>query len=573
MSPMPAIDPAAVPSSLDLLDIPYAFTQRRLLTHRSFVDEARKRGYNLDADMLEWLHRRSVLVPLFRIYSRPVEPVLDEDSRDNGSMNLAYLYQAANEGRVRDPALTRFRPWPSNHIDRGVRYSWFQLLSLRHIVSPITQLQSSAYRIDDCVNDGFRVGYDLPQVSSKIKSTATRNRALAIVLEVLSPRYTPRVLDRLVFDPGHDRVEMTAYLRERSRVEQKLLSDVLPTVLRNQAHHWLGVVRHFDPLGEWWKVIRLSNWRQWEYLKLAALDAMELRIAAEMFLYYCDDLIEADKVEQVRDRHQSYPQLYDGRLKVSYPERAKTLQRFRLVSAPAVVVVVEGHTEMKIIPRVLELFDAGPDTGLVTFINLKGIDADIKLVARSVAVPALLPEGQGRATLLRPLVGLVVAVDQEGRYNSPERIKAQRSAVLDEILQSVPTSLATGTLRSQLEQAVIVTTWGDQGCFEYAHFSDSELAQAILDVANEVPSMIKTQVPPYNDLIVQVASHRSAGNDIKHAWMPWVSISKLQLADVLWPVLRCKLTSDNRGVLPVTDLADRIIDLAINLAPVTMMKT
>jgi hypothetical protein len=63
-----------VRSSLDLLDLPYPFSQVNLLTVREFADMAGKRrgraGRRLppvNEQVLEELHRWGVLVPLFRV--------------------------------------------------------------------------------------------------------------------------------------------------------------------------------------------------------------------------------------------------------------------------------------------------------------------------------------------------------------------------------------------------------------------------------------------------------------------------------------------------------------------------
>ena len=574
MCPLRTVDPTVVPRSLDLLSLPFAFTQRRLLTDSYFIEEAKKRGYDLNRDILEWLHRRGVVVPLFRLYSRSVEPQVEWQPGYRISMNLSYLYEAAAEGRLRDPAQTPYRPWPTRRSDIGLCYSWFQLLSLRRAQPIITQLLSSAYRMDDYPDGGLRIGYYLPRISSAVRSSALRSRALAIILEVLSPRYTPRVLGRVMHDLGNDNDQMMNYLQTDPKLERSLLSEIPPNVLREQAERWLSTARHFDPLGDWYQVVRLSDWRHWEYLRLDALDTMEMRFAAEMLLYYYDDLAAAGSAEPLSPLPESFSHPRADRLKVNYPERAKTLQRFRLVNAPAVVVAVEGHTEMEILPRILELSQAGPSTGLVAFVNLKSVDANVKLVARSVAVPVLLPERPGRATVLRPLVGLVIVVDQESNYSSPERIEQQKQTIINEILESLSQELRTDTLRSQLEQLVIVTTWGDGGCFEYAHFTDSELAQAIVSIATTLPDDISNKFPPYEEIETQLARQRTLGKDIKNVWKPWgYKISKPKLADTLWPTLHAKLTSDERSSLPVAQVADSIIDLAVNLRPVGAMRT
>ena len=488
-------------------------------------------------------------------------------------MNVAYLYEAAYEGRLRDAAQSPFRPWPTRRIYAGVRYSWFQLLSLRHIRPVIEQLKSSAYVIDDPAGR-FRVRYSIPPLSPRMRLPAQRHRTLAIVLEVLSPRYSPRVLGRVMFDRWNHDDELLTYLQREPVLERTMLSRVSSSALLKQAERWLFDAKHFDPLGDWYEVVRLSDWRHWEYLRHDALDAMELRIAADMLIHYYEDLVETGTADPLPDLPTTFTHPRSDRLKVTYPERAKTMQRFRLFNSPAVVIVVEGHTEMNILPRVLELSQAGPSTGLVTLVNLKSIDADIKLVARSVAVPLLLPERPGTATILRPLVGLVVAVDQENKYDSPEAIDSQRKTIINEIMESLPQELRTDTLRSQIADLVIVTTWGDGGCFEFAHFTDRELAEAIRRIANDLSCGTRNKIPAYEHIKEQLARQRSLGNDIKKVWYPWkYQISKQQLAEQLWPVLRAKLGSDDRLALPIARVTDDIIDLAVHLRPATHIRT
>ena len=73
----PTVRPAGLTtarSSLDLLDLPYPFSQVSLLTVSEFADMVRKRrgraGRRLppvNEQVLEELHRCGVLVPLFRV--------------------------------------------------------------------------------------------------------------------------------------------------------------------------------------------------------------------------------------------------------------------------------------------------------------------------------------------------------------------------------------------------------------------------------------------------------------------------------------------------------------------------
>ena len=564
MYPISSVIPNDVPSSLELLTIPFAFSQKRLLHVSRFVSEAKKRGFDLNRQTLEWLDRRRILIPLFRTYSRRVEPSKDPRPEQQFLGPSWQLYQASEAGRLRDPALTRFRPWPGVRSYGRMLYSSFQLLGLRQLDDILGQF--TARRVNT------RIKWDLPRVSSEDVETALQTRALTIVLEILSPRYTPRILGRIRSSGSAEQIHTHTW--SAPDVERDLLSGIDPKVLLEQAEHWLIHARRFDPLGDWHQVVRVATPTRWEDLRFDALNAIELRIAAEMFLRYCEDLVEVGCSEPLPEFSTIMNEPRYDRLKTDYPERAKTIQRYRLENSPAVAVVVEGYTEMKILPRILELFDAGPSTGLVEFINLKGISGNIELVAQSVAVPKLDTESPDKGRLLRSLTGLVVAVDPEGRYSSPEKVEQQRTNMIDEILTSLPVDFQTAALRSDLEHLVVVKTWGEGGCFEFANFTDQELALAIQNLSQKLPDDVRRKVPDRTGIEKELAVRRNLGKDIKTVWGKWdCCFSKVALAEETWPILRSKVTSEDALKLPVVQVAQTIINLAYKVRPVTHLVT
>ena len=62
-------------SPVDLVELPFAFTQRSLLTESAFIREAEKRHVRLRPATLEALHRLKLLVPLLR-FSRDRAAIL-----------------------------------------------------------------------------------------------------------------------------------------------------------------------------------------------------------------------------------------------------------------------------------------------------------------------------------------------------------------------------------------------------------------------------------------------------------------------------------------------------------------
>jgi hypothetical protein len=68
-------------SAVDLIDLPFTFTQQSLLTEQSFIKEAAKRDVKLTPAILEGLHRLQLLAPLLRV-SRDRTAILREHHRN-----------------------------------------------------------------------------------------------------------------------------------------------------------------------------------------------------------------------------------------------------------------------------------------------------------------------------------------------------------------------------------------------------------------------------------------------------------------------------------------------------------
>ena len=559
MYPLSKLAARDVPSSLELLQIPFAFSQKHLLVASTFVSEARKRGFNLCRDRLEVLHRSEALIPMFRIHSRRVGPSTDRRPQQQLPGQSWELYSASDRGHLLDPFERPFSPWPSSRSYHAIYYSSFQLLGLSPIEQTLSQF--SVHRTTD------HYKWELPSLQHTDLEIAQSIRALAIALEVLAPRYTPRVLRRLLSRGSSE--EIHKYSWASPDVERELLSAVDSSLLLAQADHLLLRAKYIDPLGDWYRIIRIGSPRRWESLRLDALNAVELRIAAEMLILFYEDLAELGCAEPLSDRATNIYSPRDSRLRTDYVERSKAIRKYRLENSPAVYLVVEGDTEMKIIPRVLDLFGVGPSSGLVQLINLKNVNGDVELVARSVAVPRLHPEHPDSALLLQPLAALMIVVDPEGNYRTQEHVERQYRKVVEGILQALPRGFHADVIRSQIEQIVSVRTWG-QYSYEFANYTDHELAQGILQLDQDLPDHTSCTVPDYATIIEALASARSARKDIKNVWGQWgCRFSKVEFAEKLWPTLRAKLTNTDPLMIPLGQLVEAIEKLADRVRPVT----
>lgn len=103
-------NPLPAGSTLTLLSMPFIFTQDELLTSRDFLKKAKERGYDLSLDRLQQLHRHSLLVPFYRVTDTAVEGRrIDVEVVGNYNIRL-WAFQAAAEGRQRDPAAEGILP-------------------------------------------------------------------------------------------------------------------------------------------------------------------------------------------------------------------------------------------------------------------------------------------------------------------------------------------------------------------------------------------------------------------------------------------------------------------------------
>ena len=197
----------------------------------------------------------------------------------------------------------------------------------------------------------------------------------------------------------------------------------------------------------------------WTELRYDALLSMEYRIAAEHLLMLREDLAQADLADQLPPVSTTWREARHSRLVVDARERAETLLDFRLTDHPAVVVALEGETEMALAPRVLALMGMDERQGTIQLVNLKSVDGDVRLLARAVAVPRIDPEGRRGARVLRPLTALMIAVDQENAYATPAGCEKVKQSVVEELLSSLPPTIRTQQMRADLEHLVHVRTW------------------------------------------------------------------------------------------------------------------
>ena len=115
--------------------------------------------------------------------------------------------------------------------------------------------------------------------------------------------------------------------------------------------------------------------------------------------------------------------------------------------------------------------------------------------------------------LVKPPTHLLVVVDPDPPFDTPQMVEAERQKIIDEMVAVVRTQ-GVDPDRADLESLVEVSTW-HEGCFEFEHFSDSELASALLAVHPDCNGLDHTR------LETALAAQRQHGQDIKNVWRNW----------------------------------------------------
>ena len=549
----PSVLPADLPvSTLDLLKDPFAFTQARLLSPENFTREAKQRGVRLHRGQLEVLHRRRVLQPFFVVHPRPIsDPGTSQAPTESlGSAPDAIRFAFA-EGRLSDPALRRFVPWPRSGTHRTLWYSHHQLLLVRQIPQILGRMQ--AHRESD------QLVWHLPHLDARTRATFAKERSLAFLIEALTSKYRPRVVGSLRSSDFGCAQDLLRFVNSDETVPGLREIDLPSTLLVRQADRLLDDAHGFDPLGAWSEVVRIADPRRWNDLRNNALVAHDFRIAAEIILRFVEDQARLGIAEppDVPSTHFFHPR--QERLRVDDRERAETVMRFGISDRPALVLAVEGDAEFELAPRVLEMMGYDPSASRISVTNLKSVRGDVKLLARAVAVPRLdssLDRADSYARLFSPLTSLMVVVDPEGPYKSHDGAEAEKKKMVESVLSSLPLPLRTDAMRNDLAQILHIRRWPEE--FEFAHWSDREIAKALRSISPDAADL------SLEDLTCRIGKHRSSRDTIRSVWANWrrQAPSKVDLANALWPSLEFRIrTSPTAKEIPIVRVFREAIEM------------
>jgi hypothetical protein len=521
--------------------MPWAFTQSQPLTSADFVKEAERRGCDLKISTLRALYRHSLLAPFVYLSARQVriipEPV-EHEPMARGTW-LSELRYARDRGRLCDLAALPFKPWLRFERKKedprewwnGLLYSRYQLLVLPELK---TVLAKQRYRL----TGERKLVVQLPKPDEQICQEAVRYRAMALVLTAIEARYLPKLDAERLSLVNTDEEEWRRYRDSFDPVAVSRWLGYPATQAREDAEHLLFRAHNFDPVGNSWsQLMRRAPRKAWERLKDAALLAIDCRMAAELLLLFYEELVDRGETEPLPVI--PFPNWHPLNERLSYRRETldQNLMELGISPHPRVVLVIEGDTEQVHVPLVWKALDYPDAPELIRVLKLGGVDRDLEKVAAVTAAPLVGGElgGPEGWSLIKPPTRLLIAVDPEGQFETAAKVTRTRNKILREIEDVLRTQGVTNPNPAELDELVQIHTWS-ASCYEFAHFTDDELADGIMAVHTTINGWTRQQ------LLDRIASERRRRKDIKEVWSQWErKPSKVELAHALWPTLEGKI--------------------------------
>lgn len=253
-----------------------------------------------------------------------------------------------------------------------------------------------------------------------------------------------------------------------------------------------------------------------KYLKDAALTAMDDRIAAEILLRFHEDLALRGKAEPLPDLSGSmgWHPLHE-RLSSRTGTMDEALTDVDISPHPRVVLALEGETEVYHAPLVWRTLGYSSAPELIRILELGGVGQNLQKVAALNVAPLIGKQvpapGATAWTVIRPSAYLLLAVDPDKPFNTPESIDKERTKLLDEI-EDVPKSHGVERPNpDELDHLIDVRVW-DAPCYEFAHFTDEELADGIITVHPTIGGWTR------DELVTALGYWRTKDTDIKRVW-------------------------------------------------------
>ena len=521
-------------NTIEAVRFPWAFSQRSPLSTQEFCRAAEARGVDLDEGSLRELYRHGLLIPFVEVRNRrvdsatpPLAPVGEPLARGS---RLADLQRCRDLGRLIDPGESAFRPklrFERRASDslrwwNGLLYSHDQLLGLQ-----LVRRHVEARRL---FRRGDRIVVRMHTPDRCVVERAASLRRLAALLVVLEARYLPKLDPEWVHVTNADLDDWDEFRRSFEPIKVLHSSGWTHEEVRSSAENLLFTAHRHDVLGKWTDLIKRSPRRTWEELKGEPRVAMDHRVAAEILMLFHADLAEHGACQPIEPPPSLFWGPLNERLGARIGSLDESLSRLGVSPHPRVVLVIEGETERLMVERLMDVLDLRADSEVMRVLVLGGVTHDLTKLAAFAAAPLLGDRSGDDWEMIRPPTRLVIAVDPDQGFRTEDQVRRQRRIILDEIAAVVRAQGADPD-RDDLASLVQIRTW-EGGTFEFAHFTDTELAEALRSVSPTCNGLTDARLL---EVLSSIRAKRGKIDTLVGAWKP--AVSKIELARALLPTI------------------------------------
>lgn len=449
-----------------------------------------------------------------------------------------WVRHAAEVGRLIDPAEAGFLAHhPFQRPSKAAREWWdgYLFSPWSELLFPLLERVSRTAKTHHR-GDSLIVRFDGKAVSRELHR-AQQLHAVIKVLSVIDARFLPVLEENWVSLSGIEFEDWDSY---RSGFDAALLAEQLGVDGDEIARLSLSI-EVGDGLGrDFGDLVPFARSKIFERSEGTARQIYSARKAIEVVARFLEELDASSGTLA----HMVL--MDDGRRLARRSTLDEILQELELSPHPGVLLVLEGATEVYFAEQVLEELGMNNDPSIVQIVDMGGDAKRVELVAVTFA-PVVTKQIGDSWELLRQPTRVVVATDPP----VGKKPKKARKRVLQEAMSKAVKAQTGATLhREAADMLVDVVEWSG-ACFELAHFSDDEIAAAIVEVEPALRGKVTSE---------RVAEVRGRGQaDISKVWTgTGLNPRKTDLARALWPTMRWRLRNKSAS----TDTPD-IVELVV----------
>jgi hypothetical protein len=515
---------------LDILDYPYVFSQRELLTPAELVDRAEKRDLKITQPLLVALHRTRRLLPMYWIrdvgklgaarYSRDVEAL--REARDAGNLVDPRDSPAALRGHIRDDPKSAFL------------YSDYQVLALHLLGWELAEM--------DNVPGGLKPGSILKRMWRGLERVERLKPEELAVLALFETKFFPELVGRILgarmraaADPDGWFADFESYFTFFDEAEVAARCGLTSDKIQALAEDLIINTYWVDPNRAWLPLIRQMSPDRWRELRGPARLAIDFRLAAEILLRGYESMAQAGTAPALPEIPPLTSHPLAERLKADPGELDSILTEFGISPHPALVLILEGDTEVVLLTRAFRKLGLRNSRNFIEFVKRGGITKPIDALLYLVGPE---PEKSGARVISedvlllgRPPTRVLVTGDSESDMATEQKREEQRQHWVRQVSEGLLDRHDARIDSADLDRLVETFTWGPLP-FEFSCFTDAEIARAVNACR---PGATTTQV------MRKIRNGRQPGPQYKALLRKNGKVSKRDVAYQLWPMLEAKL--------------------------------